>query len=85
MGTGIAAMHYTGMFAMQMSPPIRYDPLLLVASVLIAIVASLAALWISFQLRWKHSRQEILAKVGSAVVMGLAISGMHYTGMAALP
>ena len=83
MGTGIAAMHYTGMFAMQMSPPIRYDPLLFVASVLIAIVASLAALWISFQLRWKHSRQEILAKVGSAVVMGLAISGMHYTGMAA--
>ena len=83
MGTGIAAMHYTGMFAMQMSPPIRYDPLLFVASILIAIVASLAALWISFQLRWKHSRQEILAKVGSAVVMGLAISGMHYTGMAA--
>jgi diguanylate cyclase (GGDEF)-like protein len=83
MGTGIAAMHYTGMFAMQMSPPIRYDPLLFVASVLIAIVASLAALWISFQLRWKHSRLEILAKVGSAVVMGLAISGMHYTGMAA--
>ncbi|MGA7655319.1 MAG: EAL domain-containing protein, partial [Methylocella sp.] len=36
-----------------------------------------------FQLRWKHSRTEILAKLGSAVVMGLAISGMHYTGMAA--
>ncbi|WGJ16411.1 EAL domain-containing protein [Methylocapsa sp. D3K7] len=83
MGSGIAAMHYTGMFAMQMSPPIRYEPLLFVASILIAIVASLAALWISFQLRWKHSRHEILAKVGSAVVMGLAISGMHYTGMAA--
>ncbi len=82
-GSGIAAMHYTGMFAMQMSPPIRYEPLLFVASILIAIVASLAALWISFQLRWKHSRHEILAKVGSAVVMGLAISGMHYTGMAA--
>jgi diguanylate cyclase (GGDEF)-like protein/PAS domain S-box-containing protein len=83
MGTGIAAMHYTGMFAMQMSPPIRYDPLLFVASILIAIVASLAALWISFQLRWKHPGQEILAKLGSAGVMGLAISGMHYTGMAA--
>jgi diguanylate cyclase (GGDEF)-like protein/PAS domain S-box-containing protein len=83
MGTGIVAMHYTGMFAMQMSPPIRYDPLLFVASVLIAIVASFAALWISFQLRWKHSRLEILAKLGSAGVMGLAISGMHYTGMAA--
>jgi diguanylate cyclase (GGDEF)-like protein len=83
MGTGIVAMHYTGMFAMEMSPPIRYNPLLFVASVLIALVASFAALWISFQLRWKHSRTEILAKLGSAAVMGLAISGMHYTGMAA--
>jgi len=83
MGIGIVAMHYTGMFAMEMSPPIRYNPLLFVASVLIALVASFAALWISFQLRWKHSRTEILAKLGSAGVMGLAISGMHYTGMAA--
>jgi len=83
MGTGIVAMHYTGMFAMEMSPPIRYNPLLFVASVLIALVASFAALWISFQLRWKHSKMEILAKLGSAAVMGLAISGMHYTGMAA--
>ncbi len=83
MGTAIVAMHYTGMFAMEMSPPIRYNPLLFVASVLIALVASFAALWISFQLRWKHSRTEILAKLGSAAVMGLAISGMHYTGMAA--
>lgn len=83
MGTGIVAMHYTGMFAMQMSPPIRYDPLLFVASVLIAIVASFAALWISFQLRWKQSRAEVMAKLGSAGVMGMAISGMHYTGMAA--
>ncbi|MGO9233712.1 MAG: putative bifunctional diguanylate cyclase/phosphodiesterase [Methylocella sp.] len=83
MGTAIVAMHYTGMFAMEMSPPIRYNPLLFVASVLIALVASFAALWICFQLRWKHSRTEILAKLGSAAVMGLAISGMHYTGMAA--
>ena len=63
MGTGIVAMHYTGMFAMEMSPPIWYNPLLFVASVLIALVASFAALWISFQLRWKHSRMEILAKL----------------------
>lgn len=83
MGTAIVAMHYTGMFAMEMSPPIRYNPLLFVASVLIALVASFAALWICFQLRWKHSRTEILAKLGSAAVMGLAISGMHYAGMAA--
>jgi NO-binding membrane sensor protein with MHYT domain/signal transduction histidine kinase len=83
MGIGISAMHYTGMFAMQMSPPIRYDPLLFAASVLIAAGASLAALWIAFQLRRKRSKLAILAKLGSASVMGLAISGMHYTGMAA--
>ncbi len=83
MGIGISAMHYTGMFAMQMSPPIRYDPLIFVASVLIAMSASLAALWIALQLRTKRSKLAILAKLGSAGVMGLAITGMHYTGMAA--
>jgi NO-binding membrane sensor protein with MHYT domain len=83
MGIGISAMHYTGMFAMQMSPPIRYDPPLFAASILIAMVASLAALWIAFQLRRKNFRHAILAKLGSAGVMGLAITGMHYTGMAA--
>jgi NO-binding membrane sensor protein with MHYT domain len=80
MAVGICAMHYTGMFAMKMSPSIRYDPLLFAASGLIALVASLAALWIAFRLRGKGA---ILAKLGSAGVMGLAISGMHYTGMAA--
>ena len=83
MGTGISAMHYTGMFAMQMSPAIRYSPLLFVASVLIAIGASLAALWIAFQLRSRRSKLAIVVKLISAGVMGLAISGMHYTGMAA--
>jgi NO-binding membrane sensor protein with MHYT domain len=83
MGIGISAMHYTGMFAMQMSPAIRYDPTLFAASVLIAMGASLAALWIAFQLRTKRSRLALLAKFGSAGVMGLAIAGMHYTGMAA--
>jgi NO-binding membrane sensor protein with MHYT domain/nitrogen-specific signal transduction histidine kinase len=83
MGIGICAMHYTGMFAMRMSPPIQYDPLIFSVSVLIAIGASLAALWIAFQLRAKRSKFALLAKLGSATVMGLAIVGMHYTGMAA--
>jgi diguanylate cyclase (GGDEF)-like protein len=76
-------MHYLGMAAMQMSPAIRYDALLFVASVLIAIVASLAAIWIAFRLRRRHSRLAVLARLASALVMGLAITGMHYTGMAA--
>jgi len=83
MGIGISAMHYTGMSAMQMSPPIEYHPLLFIASVMIAITASFAALWIAFQLRQKHFGVAFLAKLGSAAIMGLAITGMHYTGMAA--
>jgi NO-binding membrane sensor protein with MHYT domain len=83
MGIGISAMHYTGMFAMQMSPPIRYDPALFATSVLIAMSASFVALWIALQLRTKRSTLAILAKLGSASVMGLAITGMHYTAMAA--
>ena len=83
MGAGIGSMHYTGMAAMRMSPPIEYDPFLFMASIIIAIAASLAALWIAFQLRKKYSGTAIFAKLGSAVVMGFAIAGMHYTGMAA--
>jgi NO-binding membrane sensor protein with MHYT domain len=51
MGIGICAMHYTGMIAMRMSPPIQFEPPLFIASVLIAISSSLAALWIAFRLR----------------------------------
>jgi diguanylate cyclase (GGDEF)-like protein len=82
MGLGISAMHYTGMAAMDMFPPIRYDPVLFAASVAIAIGASHAALWIAFNLR-NNERWVVVAKGGSAIVMGLAITGMHYTGMAA--
>jgi diguanylate cyclase (GGDEF)-like protein len=82
MGTGIAAMHYTGMAAMQMSPPIVYDPLLFATSVVIAIAASLAALWIAFTLR-DNSGWMRYAQLGAAIIMGFAITGMHYTGMAA--
>jgi PAS domain S-box-containing protein len=81
-GVGIAAMHYTGMAAMRMSPAIDYDPLLFATSVLIAIAASMAALWIAFSL--PHGRRgESWYKIAAAAVMGAAIVGMHYTGMAA--
>lgn len=82
MGAGISCMHYTGMAAMQMQPGIDYDPLLFSASLLIAVGASVAALWIAFRLRrtTPYVRQ---IRGGAAVVMGGAIVGMHYTGMAA--
>ncbi len=82
-GAGIAAMHYTGMAAMRMLPPIDYDPLLVAASVLIAIGAAWLALELAFHLRRTHSLMVIVAKFGSAVALGLGIGGMHYTGMAA--
>jgi PAS domain S-box-containing protein len=77
MGIGIVSMHYTGMAAMRMPADVRYDPILVALSVLIAIGASIAALWLAFRttINW----QRLL----SAIVMGSAISGMHYTGMAA--
>jgi diguanylate cyclase (GGDEF)-like protein len=82
MGGGVAAMHYTGMAAMRMHPAIQYDPSLFALSIVIAIIASGAALWIAFHLRKRVSRVRLL-RAGAAVVMGIAIAGMHYTGMAA--
>ncbi|KRG44450.1 hypothetical protein ARC20_08440 [Stenotrophomonas panacihumi] len=81
MGAGIALMHYTGMNALRMQPGIDYDPWWFGASVLIAIGASGAALWIAFQLRRGHRRHGL--RLLAASVMGVAITGMHYTGMAA--
>jgi PAS domain S-box-containing protein len=77
MGVGIAAMHYTGMAALRMPAYVRYDRVLVAMSVLIAIGASVPALWLAFRttLAWQ--------RLVAAVVMGTAISGMHYTGMAA--
>jgi PAS domain S-box-containing protein len=77
-GLGVVAMHYSGMAAMHMSGTrIEYDPRLVAASVAIAIIAATAAFWLAF--RTTRTRERMAA----AVVMGLAIAGMHYTAMAA--
>ncbi|MBS1798227.1 MAG: EAL domain-containing protein [Acidobacteria bacterium] len=83
MGLGVAAMHYTGMAALRMHPAITYSPRLFWTSVAIAIVASWAALWIAFTLREGNHRYLLLKRCGAGFVMGVAIAGMHYTGMAA--
>jgi diguanylate cyclase (GGDEF)-like protein len=83
MGAGISAMHYSGMSAIQIVPMIRYEWDLVLASIAIAIGASWVALWLAFRLRRRRTWQANLAAAGGAIVMGLAISGMHYTGMAA--
>lgn len=82
MGAGIASMHYTGMAALRMTPGIDYDPSLFLASLLIAVGASAAALWIAFRLRRQTPYVRQIRGL-AAVLMGIAIVGMHYTGMAA--
>ncbi len=82
MGAGISAMHYSGMAALRMQPGIDYDPALMSLSLLIAMGASAAALSIAFRLR-KQTPYVRLARAGASIIMGLAIVGMHYTGMAA--
>ena len=77
-GVGVAGMHYLGMAAMSMPAPSPTTSRCWSLSVLIAIVAGTAALWIGTWVRG------LAATVGAALVMGVAVSGMHYTGMAAL-
>jgi PAS domain S-box-containing protein len=82
MGGGIAAMHYIGMAAMRLPAMCSYSTALVAISVVLAIVISLVALFLTF-----HFRGEVASggwrKALSAVVMGAAIPAMHYTGMAA--
>src|SRR6201999_3918837 len=77
-GFGVAVMHYLGMAAMIMPDTTSYNMPLFVASVAIAIFAGTAALWIS---TWVSG---LRATIGASMVMGAAVSGMHYVGMAAM-
>jgi len=77
-GIGVASMHYIGMAAMEMKASESYKPALFALSIVIAVVAATAALWAALRLRgYWHT-------VIAALIMGVAVSGMHYTGMAAL-
>src|SRR6201997_3162750 len=82
MGAGIASMHYIGMAAMRLPAVCEFNSSLVILSVMLAVLISLAALWITF-----HFRDEKTGigweKTGGAIVMGTAIPVMHYTGMAA--
>jgi len=82
MGAGIAGMHYIGMAAMRLPAIARYSPLLVTCSILLAIFFSLIALLMAFGLR-EETRWSVPGRLGSATLMGVAVSAMHYTGMAA--
>ncbi|WP_327086020.1 hypothetical protein OIE66_27230 [Nonomuraea sp. NBC_01738] len=77
-GLGVASMHYLGMYAMNMSAHITYDRRIVALSVVIAVVAATVALW--FTLRVKRA----VWITAAALVMGVAVAGMHYTGMLAM-
>jgi NO-binding membrane sensor protein with MHYT domain len=74
-GSGVAIMHYMGMDAIRMRAIIQWNPTIVAISVLIAIAAAIAALWLTFHTRGVYQR------VTAALVMGVAVCGMHYTGM----
>ncbi|UXY34385.1 MHYT domain-containing protein [Streptomyces albidocamelliae] len=77
-GLGVASMHYLGMAAVRLHGHVRYDPVLVGLSVLIAVVAATAALWAGLNIK------SPLAVTVASLVMGAAVSSMHYTGMFAV-
>lgn len=83
MGIGIVAIHYIGMSAMQMSPPIMYDSSLAILSIFTAILAASLALYLAFRLQNMNSSIIVITKLFSAAALGGAISGTHYIGLAA--
>jgi PAS domain S-box-containing protein len=82
MGAGIGGLHYILMAAMRLPAITRYSPLLVTCSILLAVLFSLIALLMAFGLR-EETRWSVRRRLGSATVMGAAVSAMHYTGMAA--
>ncbi|MGE5151645.1 MAG: MHYT domain-containing protein [Rhodospirillaceae bacterium] len=83
MGAGIGAMHYTGMSAMRIDALVRYDPTLFAASIVVAVVLAILALqareWIR---RLRSTRFGHLREVVGALILGFAVTAMHYTAMA---
>ena len=77
-GLGVACMHYIGMSAIRVQGSLSYNPLLFAASVVIAVIAGTAALWAAIRLN------TLLSTIVASLIMGVAVNGMHYTGMAAL-
>ncbi|WP_439659647.1 MHYT domain-containing protein [Lentzea sp. HUAS TT2] len=77
-GLGVAAMHYTGMAAIVINAHVSYNIGLVLVSVVIAVVASTVALWFTRKV------SGFAAVIGAALVMGVAVTGMHYTGMYAM-
>jgi len=82
MGGGIASMHYIGMAAMRLAAMHHYNLWVFALSVVLAVGIALAALGLTY--RFRGDKPDRRLRAASAVLMGLAIPVMHYTGMAAV-
>ncbi|MCS2172744.1 EAL domain-containing protein [Scandinavium sp. TWS1a] len=82
LSSGVVIMHYVGMAALMMHDNISWNYGLVALSIIIAIVASGVGLWLAFSLRL-NSKGALINRMTAAVVMGIAIAAMHYTGMSA--
>lgn len=83
MGIGVAAVHYTGLFAMQIVPAVFFDGEQFAASIAMAAVACWLAMWLAFVLRQGRTLLILLARAGAGALIGAGISGMFFTGIAA--
>jgi diguanylate cyclase (GGDEF)-like protein/PAS domain S-box-containing protein len=82
-GFGIGAMHYAGMAALRLEGLVRYDLTLFLLSLVVAVALAAMAIWLKFKAQSWRSRWSGRAPIVSAIALGLAVSGMHYTAMAA--
>ncbi|MGS0496268.1 two-component system sensor histidine kinase/response regulator [Pseudoalteromonas sp. S1727] len=84
LGAGIGTMHYSGMAAMQLSPLLRYDPLTFGLSIIVAVVLAFISLYSRFNIsKYFPSFTAAQTRLLSATILGFAVAGMHYMGMAA--
>ncbi|MAN79534.1 MAG: hypothetical protein CMF64_03970 [Magnetovibrio sp.] len=81
LGSGIGLMHYTGMAAVDFDAFIRYDPLLFALSLLVAVALAMCALWAAFRMSRRDTIRTLSGESLSALFIGLAVAGMHYTAM----
>jgi diguanylate cyclase (GGDEF)-like protein len=83
MGLATAAMHYIGMESMQMAAVIHWRVLLVLASIAVGVLASLAALWILVRISLSSAGFSFARRAAAAVLLGFGVAGLHYTAMAA--